>query len=381
MIILRTKHFGFYDASGKIKEQFTRGVGKERFERWKNQIIEQYNKKLGHISNNSPLFKLTPEEIEQVLREQSAARDEIVKRIKRNSLEKSASLKVKRDGVEKVNEWIARDEKKLKELEEKLKTVPKNSEKYNQLMKEYEGLEADLGSDYRRRNDTIRYYHDIKTGGRNGFFTNDNYTPVESPYDKGQWAFRRDDTSRKLDFWKMDEFIDKKNEQLKELVKGSNEYQKVANERDTAIELLNTTKEQLGALNTSFNTTNRHLNDEKNINKNLESQIAVYQTKDQVSERQIKDLKHQIEELQKEIKQERSSGNTNANKVIDLQTKLSLAESELSRLTRENAQKTDNINSLTDSNKKLKWGLAGTSALSIGSIGFGIRNKNKDKNS
>ena len=42
MIILRTKHFGFYDQSGKLLEKYAKG-GKfnNKFQKWKNNILEQ----------------------------------------------------------------------------------------------------------------------------------------------------------------------------------------------------------------------------------------------------------------------------------------------------------------------------------------------------
>jgi len=73
MIILRTKHFGFYDQSGKLLEKYAKG-GKfnNKFQKWKNNILEQYQEQLrSHGLDN----KLSKEEVEEILREQSRARD------------------------------------------------------------------------------------------------------------------------------------------------------------------------------------------------------------------------------------------------------------------------------------------------------------------
>lgn len=75
MIILRTKHFGFYDQSGKLLEQYTRGNGAKRFQNWKEGILRQYKTKLqeGGLSTD-----LSNKEIEKILREQSESRDAAV---------------------------------------------------------------------------------------------------------------------------------------------------------------------------------------------------------------------------------------------------------------------------------------------------------------
>ena len=75
MIILRTKHFGFYDQSGKLLERYTKGNGLKRFQNWKEGILRQYKTKLqgGGLSTD-----LSKEEIEKILREQSRSRDAAV---------------------------------------------------------------------------------------------------------------------------------------------------------------------------------------------------------------------------------------------------------------------------------------------------------------
>jgi hypothetical protein len=41
MILYRTKLFSFFDSvTGELKAEFRSGAGKRRFERWKNEIID-----------------------------------------------------------------------------------------------------------------------------------------------------------------------------------------------------------------------------------------------------------------------------------------------------------------------------------------------------
>jgi hypothetical protein len=75
MIILRTKHFGFYDQSGKLLEKYTKGNGLKRFQNWKEGILRQYKTRLkeGGLSTD-----LSEKEIENILKEQSRSRDAAV---------------------------------------------------------------------------------------------------------------------------------------------------------------------------------------------------------------------------------------------------------------------------------------------------------------
>jgi len=75
MIILRTKHFGFYDQSGKLLEKYAKGNGLKRFQNWKEGILRQYKTKLKESGLSTDLSE---KEIEKILKEQSRSRDAAV---------------------------------------------------------------------------------------------------------------------------------------------------------------------------------------------------------------------------------------------------------------------------------------------------------------
>jgi len=76
MIVLRTKHFGFYNDAGILLDRYAQG-GKHhnKFLKWKNNILEQYRDALGKAGLSTDLSE---KEIHRILRRQSSARDEAV---------------------------------------------------------------------------------------------------------------------------------------------------------------------------------------------------------------------------------------------------------------------------------------------------------------
>ena len=76
MIVLRTKHFGFFNDAGVLIDRYAQG-GKHhnKFLKWKNNILEQYRDSLGKAGLSTDLSE---KEIHRILRRQSSARDEAV---------------------------------------------------------------------------------------------------------------------------------------------------------------------------------------------------------------------------------------------------------------------------------------------------------------
>ena len=76
MIVLRTKHFGFFNGAGILLERYEQG-GKHhnKFLKWKENILEQYRDALRKSGLSTDLSE---KEINRILRRQSSARDEAV---------------------------------------------------------------------------------------------------------------------------------------------------------------------------------------------------------------------------------------------------------------------------------------------------------------
>ena len=114
MIILRTKHFGFYDQSGKLLEKYAKG-GKfnNKFQKWKNNILEQYQ---GQLRSHGLNDRLSNKEIEDILREQSRARDNAANSIVKRRAEKLERSKKGMELAEKYRkEADAATDKSLKD--------------------------------------------------------------------------------------------------------------------------------------------------------------------------------------------------------------------------------------------------------------------------
>ena len=142
MIILRTKHFGFYDQSGKLLEKYAKG-GKfnSKFQKWKNNILEHYRDQLRSHGFDD---KLSNKEIEEILKEQSRARD------------RAANLR-----VEKRARNLERSKKSTelakKYREEAEKTQDKSLKDYlNNMADDHESYAKNLLNS-RRDFDVIRY--------------------------------------------------------------------------------------------------------------------------------------------------------------------------------------------------------------------------------
>lgn len=126
MIILRTKHFGFYDQSGKLLEKYAKG-GKfnSKFQKWKNNILEQYQ---AQLRNHGLDDKLSNKEIEAILREQSQARDRVTNSIVKKRAE---NLEGSRKSTELAKKYREEAEAaKDKSLKDYLNNMAEDHESY-----------------------------------------------------------------------------------------------------------------------------------------------------------------------------------------------------------------------------------------------------------
>ena len=135
MILLRTKLFGFYDESGKLLEKYTKGPAKKRFEKWKNQLVDDLLK-ARKSSGADSRQALSESNIDFYLRQQSKERDRQAKLIKTYK---------NQDGRELV-------EKRRKTLES-IKQGPKTPD-YDQKVAEAQN----------KLNESIDNYHTLAAG-------------------------------------------------------------------------------------------------------------------------------------------------------------------------------------------------------------------------
>lgn len=135
MILLRTKLFGFYDETGKLLEKYTKGPAKKRFEKWKNQLVDDLLK-ARQSAGADRRRALSESDIESYLRKQSNDRDRQANLIKTYKSQ---------DGRELV-------EKRRKTLES-IKQGPKTPD-YDQKVAEAQN----------KLNESIDNYHTLAAG-------------------------------------------------------------------------------------------------------------------------------------------------------------------------------------------------------------------------
>jgi len=350
MILLRTKLFGFYDESGKLKEQFTKGIGKERFDKWKNNIINTTKSTLSKLGVN---LKLTPEEIENTLRQQSESRDRMVKRFMRNSLEKSSEIKGLRDKVSKFNS-------ELQGLKGKLKNLKPNS-------KEAEKLQEEIENKIKEINALITDIHSIKNGGSLAYST---IVPSNAPKyvksDNSSLNFRRTDTTSLYDDNIVYNLYVQKKEELDKLVKNSIDYLSLAKQ-------LKESEAQIKELKSLIKLKEEY---ERNLESHLETVKGNSDKIRSTLQDTIETLQKHVKFLKEELEKIR---NQNSKEIQDLENQLQQKAEELEKLSARNSKFRNEIEDLENSNRNLKWGIVGTSILGAGGLGFGIAKNKKEK--
>jgi len=325
MIVLRTKNFGFFDATGKVKKAFTSGAGKKRFERWKEFILDKYKRCL-KLSE-----KLTEEEKLQILIDQDKSRDFDVRLIK-------GAMK-NPEFVEALKKRSKENKKNLERLEEiraKLKE-PNLSEKDINLLEE-EQIELE---------NKLDLYDSFRNGDmRGGLLTNMRKTsPFLSRENGLGWStttpgMRSDESGLLIDLDLLEEFRQKK--QIKRL--------------------------------------------EENIN-NLKTELAntVEEKNQHISQLQSTLLRKNWEITENKVKQESliSSEKLNNDIIKNKEIRIKNLENELDKATKTSEHYWDLYNKEEKENTALKVAAGGGISLGVLGAGYGIyesRNKNKNKN-
>ena len=268
MIILRTKHFGFYDQSGKLLERYTKGNGLKRFQNWKEGILRQYKTKLqgGGLSTD-----LSKEEIEKILREQSKSRDAAVNKW-------ASERKNLTSEIDKNSKWLNAKAKQITEMEKAGKISHADAE----YSKDFYGNE--LGGNIRileenRKNIGLGQLG-LKREPRGRF----------AKYSK-PGAYEAYDESKINDFTNKRQQIEAaKKKQQEEAIKNSNLYK---NQQQATVDAQNANQK----LQESLNNSNKQISDLTAKNQFLQQQQGIHAKNYNNVVNQNKDLTNKNKDL------------------------------------------------------------------------------------
>lgn len=354
MIVLRTKHFGFFDKSGRLLDKYMEGgSGRKRFEIWKEGILNEYMTQLQQKGLKTDLSK---KEINRILREQSESRDAA------------------------VNEWVNRRKELTSEID-------KNSKRLNDRLNYIDKLEKAGETNHKEAEASKNYYKDYYNG--NIDILDRNKRDISLEYlgltrRQGRFAkFSPVNRRQAYDNNKIGEFVKNKEQQ---------EHERVQNNIARRIERENSIKNS-------------------KVYKDLEQRTGEYETKNQKLQQDLNQRDQTIEELtgnnnslNKQIADLTSQNTYHQNTITSLRNKNKTLEDDVTNITNKHKQaveeakkreegylkdisdrdstiekKNKENTDITKSRNNWRYGAIGSGVLGLGGIGYGIYNKNKSK--
>ncbi len=354
MIVLRTKHFGFFDKSGRLLDKYMEGgSGRKRFEIWKEGILNEYKQQLQQKGLKTDLSK---KEINRILREQSESRDAA------------------------VNEWVNRRKELTSQMDLNSRRIDGHVKHLTELEKagKLNHEEAEASKDFYRN----------ELGGANEILDR-NRRDISLEYlgltrRQGRFAkFSPVNRRQAYDDNKIGEFIKSKEQQ---------EHERVQNNIARRIERENNIKNS-------------------KVYKDLEQRTGEYETKNQKLQQDLNQRDQTIEELtgnnnslNKQIADLTSQNTSHQSTITSLRNKNKTLEDDITNITNkhkqavEEAQKREEgyLNDIADRDSTIekknkentditksrdnwRYGAIGSGILGLGGVGYGIYNKNKSK--